>query len=94
MDEPIEEHEPEMLVRTQPSRGVLLTAFAAIVFGGLTGAVIGAGLVSVGCRGSCSTATGIAAVAGALGGAGGVGIVAVLVMRAMAEWRRIDRSRA
>jgi hypothetical protein len=85
-------NDDEMLaVGPQPTRGVLLLAFVAIVFGGIAGAVIGAGLVGIGCRGSCSTATGVAAVIGGLAGAGGVGIVAVLVLRAMSEWRRIGR---
>jgi len=75
----------------RPSTAALVAAFAAIVVGGLAGAVIGAGLVGVGCHGSCGTAKGAGTVVGGALGAIGVGIVAVLVLRAMSEWRRIDR---
>jgi hypothetical protein len=75
--------------RPGPSRGVLAAAFVAVVIAGAAGAVIGEGLVGVGCRGSCSNARGVAAVIGGLAAALGVGIVAVLVLRAMSEWRRV-----
>jgi len=72
--------------RTSP--GLFLAAFVAVVLAGVFGAVIGAGLVRVGCTGSCHTAQGVATVVGGLLGAGGVGIVVVLVLRARAEWKR------
>jgi hypothetical protein len=69
------------------SRGALIGAFVAVVVAGLSGAAIGYGLVNVGCTGSCSTVSGIAALLGGLVAAGGVAIVAVLLLRSMAEWK-------
>jgi len=83
--------EPALAPSPRPTRGMLVASFVAVVLGGLLGAIIGAGLVGVGCTGSCSTATGTAIVVGGLAGAGGVGIVVALVLRARAEWRRISR---
>ena len=54
-------------------------------------ALIGYGLVDVGCTGNCNTSKVVGTLAGALTGAIGVGIVAVLVLRAMAEWKRHPR---
>jgi hypothetical protein len=65
----------------------LVGAFAAVVVGGLCGALIGYGLVGIDCEGSCGTPQGIGAVVGGLFGAVGVAVVAVLVLRAFAEWR-------
>jgi hypothetical protein len=71
-----------------PTRGAFLSSFAAVVFAGVFGGVIGYGLVDVGCTGDCGDARIFGTVIGALGGAVGVGVVAVLVLRAMAEWKR------
>jgi hypothetical protein len=73
---------------TMPTRGAFLLSFAAVVFAGIFGGVIGYGLVDVGCTGDCGDARIFGTVIGALGGAVGVGVVAVLVLRAMAEWKR------
>lgn len=68
--------------------GAYVGAFLAVVVGGLSGALIGFGLVGLDCEGACSTPKGIGAVVGGLLGAVGVAIVAVLVLRALAEWRQ------
>lgn len=65
-----------------------LGAFLAVVVGGLSGALIGYGLVGLDCEGSCATPQGIGAVVGGVFGAVGVAVVAVLVLRALAEWRQ------
>jgi hypothetical protein len=65
-------------------------AFAAIIVAGICGALIGGSLVSLQCKGSCSTATGGGSIVGAIVAAGGVAVVAVLTLRAMGEWRRIS----
>jgi hypothetical protein len=77
-----------------PSRTARALAFAAILFAGAFGALIGYGVVDVQCTGKCGTADGIGAVAGAVIAAVGVAIVAVLVLRAMGEWRTIQQRRA
>jgi len=69
------------------SRGALFGAFVAVVFGGLSGAAIGFGLVDIGCTGDCGTLAGLGALLGGLVAAGGVAIVAVLLLRSMAEWK-------
>lgn len=72
-----------------PSRRARALAFAAILVGGICGALIGASFVRIQCDRNCTTAAGIAGVVGALVAAVGVAVVAVLVLRAMGEWRRI-----
>ena len=72
-----------------PSRKARAFAFAAILAGGLCGALIGASFVRIQCEKDCTTASGVAGVVGALIAAAGVAVVAVLVLRAMGEWRRL-----
>ncbi len=74
-----------------PSARARALAFAAILLAGACGGLIGASLVNLQCRGDCATPSGIAAVIGAVVCAGGVAIVSVLVLRAMGEWRTINR---
>lgn len=73
-----------------PSRRARVLAFAAILVGGVCGALIASSFVGLQCKGDCTTPTGVAGVVGALAAAGGVAVVAVLVLRAMNEWRRLD----
>jgi hypothetical protein len=73
--------------RPPVSFAALAGAFTAVVVGGLSGALIGFGLVNIDCRGECGTPKGIGAVIGGVFGAVGVAVVAVLVLRAFAEWR-------
>ncbi len=72
-----------------PSTRARALAFAAILVGGLCGALIGSSFVRLQCSRDCTTASGVAGVVGGLVAAVGVAIVAVLVLRAMNEWRRI-----
>ena len=73
-----------------PSVRARVLAFAAIAVAGVAGALIGAAIVNVGCRGDCSTPSGIGAIVGALAAAGGVAVISTLVLRAMGEWRTIQ----
>lgn len=77
-----------------PSVRARVLAFAAILVGGVCGAVIGWSFVGISCDGDCDTAGGAGAVAGAVVAAGGVAVVAVLVLRAMGEWKRIQEDDA
>ena len=43
------------------------------------------------CQGDCATPDAIGALVGALIGAGGVAVVVVLALRAMGEWRTVQR---
>lgn len=67
-----------------------ILAFAAILVAGACGALIGGSLVSLQCKGNCTTPTGAGAIVGAVVAAAGVAVVAVLTLRAMGEWRRIS----
>ena len=77
-----------------PSVGVRVVAFAAICLSGLAGAMIGYSLVSLQCEGDCGVWEGLGLLIGALSAAGGMAVVAVLVMRAIGEWREIERREA
>jgi len=67
-----------------------IAAFAAIVIAGACGALIGGSLVSLQCKGNCTTPTGAGAIVGGVIAAVGVAVIAVLTLRAMGEWRRIS----
>ena len=64
---------------------------AAIVLGGLAGAVIGHTLVDLQCEGDCALPLGLGVFFGAVVAAGGMSIVAVLVLRALGEWREVEQ---
>ena len=85
---------PEHPESSLPSVRARVAAFVAILLGGACGALIGYGLVDVQCTGDCGTAEGAGAVTGGLIAAIGVAVVAVLVLRAMGEWRTIQRERS
>ena len=74
-----------------PSSVARILAFVSILAGGAIGAVIGYGVTKVSSANASSTALGIGALVGALFIAGGIAVVAVLVLRAMGEWRALDR---
>ena len=73
-----------------PSVRARALAFVAIIIAGACGALIGGSLVTLQCKGSCTTQTGGGSIVGAVVAAGGVAVVAVLTLRAMGEWRRIS----
>jgi hypothetical protein len=74
-----------------PSSAARILAFVSILAGGAIGAVIGYGVTKVSSTNASSTALGVGALLGALFIAGGIAVVAVLVLRAMGEWRALDR---
>jgi hypothetical protein len=74
-----------------PSSTARILAFVSILAGGAVGAVIGYGVTKVSNTNPSSMALGIGAFFGALFFAGGIAVVAVLVLRAMGEWRALDR---
>ncbi len=73
-----------------PSVRARVLAFCSIVLAGISGALIGWGIVDVECRGNCAVPEGIGMLTGGVITAAGVAVVAVLVLRAMGEWRRIQ----
>ena len=75
-----------------PPPAARLAAFVAILLCGLAGGVIGYTLVRLQCSGACGVQRGIGALAGSVAGALGMSVVAVLVLRALGEWREIERS--
>lgn len=74
-----------------PSTTARILAFVSILAGGAVGAVIGYGVTKVSSTNPSSASLGIGALLGALFFAGGIAVVAVLVLRAMGEWRALDR---
>jgi hypothetical protein len=58
---------------------------------GLAGGLIGYALVRIQCDGDCALPLGIGAFFGAVIAAGGMSIVAVLVLRAVGEWKEVER---
>jgi hypothetical protein len=80
---------PERRLSALPSPFARAVACAALVVGGLCGALIGWSFVDLQCTGSCATPGGIGAVVGGTMAAVGVAVVAVLTLRAMGEWKRI-----
>lgn len=81
--------QPERPLSALPSPAARVTAFVAICFGGLAGALIGYSLVELQCSGDCAFPLGLGIFLGAVGAAGGMSIVAVLVMRALGEWHEL-----
>jgi hypothetical protein len=82
---------PEPPPTALPSVAARALGFVAIVASGAIGAFIGWGFTDLQCRGDCTTPNAIGALVGALVGAGGVAVVVVLALRAMGEWRTIQR---
>jgi hypothetical protein len=76
-----------------PSTGARVLAFASILLAGVCGGLIGWAITDLQCEGACATPTGVGTVVGAVIGAGGVAVIAVLGLRAMAEWKAIERQR-
>jgi hypothetical protein len=74
-----------------PSTTARILAFVSILAGGAIGAVIGYGVTKVSSTNASAASLGIGALFGALFIAGGIAVVAVLVLRAMGEWRALDR---
>lgn len=86
--------EPERPLSALPSPLARAAAFAAILIGGFAGGLIGYTLVEIQCEGDCGLPLGIGMFIGTLVAAGGMSIVAVLVLRALGEWREIERREA
>jgi len=82
------QHDSLSALPSPAARGI---AFAAIVFAGVAGALIGYSLVRIQCDGDCALPLGLGIFVGAVGAAGGMSVVAVLVLRAIGEWREIQR---
>lgn len=76
-----------------PSPKARVAAFLAILLGGLAGGLIGYTLVDLQCHGTCATERGFGALVGAVIAAAGMSVVAVLVLRAVGEWKEIERRR-
>ena len=74
-----------------PSPAARAAAFVAILLGGLAGGIIGHTLVELQCSGECGVGRGIGTLVGAVVSAMGMSIVAVLVLRAVGEWREVER---
>ena len=74
-----------------PSVGARVLGFVAIIAAGAVGAFIGYAFTDLQCHGSCATPDAIGGLIGGIIGAIGVAIVVVLALRAMGEWKTIQR---
>jgi len=74
-----------------PSPKARVAAFVAILLGGLAGGLIGYTLVKLQCHGTCAAQRGLGALFGSIIAALGMSVVAVLVLRALGEWKEIER---
>jgi hypothetical protein len=81
----------EVPLSALPAPTARLAAFVAILLGGLAGGLIGYTLVKLQCHGTCAAQRGIGALVGAVAAALGMSVVAVLVLRALGEWKEIER---
>jgi hypothetical protein len=81
----------EVPLSALPAPPARLAAFVAILLGGLAGGLIGYTLVKLQCHGTCAAQRGIGALVGAVVAALGMSVVAVLVLRALGEWKEIER---
>jgi len=83
--------DPEVPLSALPPPRARFAAFVAILLGGLAGGLIGYTLVKLQCHGTCATQRGLGALFGAIIAALGMSVVAVLVLRALGEWKEIER---
>jgi hypothetical protein len=83
--------EPAPPATALPSVGARVLGFVAIIAAGTAGAFIGYAFTDLQCQGSCATPDAIGGLIGGLVGAVGVAIVVVLALRAMGEWKTIQR---
>ena len=81
----------EVPLSALPAPTARLAAFVAILLGGLAGGLIGYTLVKLQCHGTCAAQRGIGALVGYIIAALGMSVVAVLVLRALGEWKEIER---
>ncbi len=81
----------EVPLSALPAPTARVAAFVAILLGGLAGGLIGYTLVKLQCHGTCAAQRGIGALLGAVVAALGMSVVAVLVLRALGEWKEIER---
>lgn len=85
--------QPTVIPSALPSGRARALAAAAIVVGGVCGALIGYSFADLQCSGECTTWNGVGLVVGALVSSVGVAVVAVLTLRAMDEWQDTTRRR-
>jgi hypothetical protein len=83
--------DPEAPLSALPPPRARVAAFVAILLGGLAGGLIGYTLVKLQCHGTCATQRGLGALFGAIAAALGMSVVAVLVLRALGEWKELER---
>ena len=81
----------EVPLSALPAPTARLAAFVAILLGGLAGGLIGYTLVKLQCHGTCAAQRGVGALVGAVIASLGMSVVAVLVLRALGEWKEIER---
>jgi len=74
-----------------PSVSARIFGFLAILAAGALGGFIGYAFTDLQCHGACATPDAVGALIGGIIGAVGVAVVVVLAMRAMGEWRSVQR---
>jgi hypothetical protein len=81
----------EIPLSALPPPKARLAAFLAILVGGLAGGLIGYTRVRLQCNGTCAVQRGLGALFGEIADALGMSVVAVLVLRALGEWKELER---
>jgi hypothetical protein len=81
----------EVPLSALPPPKARFAAFVAILLGGFAGGLIGYTLVKLQCHGTCATQRGLGALFGAIIAAVGMSVVAVLALRALGEWKEVER---
>lgn len=84
-------HPTQPVDSSLPSTAARALALGAIILAGICGGLIGWKVTTLQVTDAGAIA-GLGGLVGALISAGGVGVVAVLVLRAMAEWDRIEQT--
>ena len=83
--------QPTVVPSALPSVRARVLAVAAVIVGGVCGALIGYAFADLQCTGDCTGWKGAGLIAGALIAAVGVAVIAVLTLRAMDEWQDTAR---
>jgi hypothetical protein len=84
-------HSPGSPPTALPSVTARILGFVAILASGAVAGFIGYAFTDLQCHGSCATSDSIGGLVGAIIGAAGVAVVVVLALRAMGEWKTIQR---
>lgn len=82
---------PSPVVTAVAPRQIRILSFVSICAGGLLGGLIGWAFVRLQVSGDTAVPQALGALVGSIAAASGIAVVATLVLRAVNEWRTIER---